>query len=84
VNILEAPVRSVYRWKGRVESAKETLLMIKSSRKQFGRLVRAIEKIHTNDVPEIIALPIERGSPEYLSWIAESLQPSRARKTKSD
>ena len=83
VNILEDPVRSIYRWKGRVESAKEILLAIKSSRKNFAKLERAIKKIHTYDVPEIIALPIERGSREYLAWIAESLQPPRARKTTS-
>jgi periplasmic divalent cation tolerance protein len=84
VNILEAPVRSIYRWKGRVESTKEMLLVIKSSRKQFAKLERAIKKIHSYDVPEIIALPIERGSREYLSWITESLQPPRARKISRD
>jgi periplasmic divalent cation tolerance protein len=83
VNILEVPVRSIYRWKGRVESAKEILLVIKSSRKQFAKLEREIKKIHTYDVPEILALPIERGSREYLAWIAGSLQPPRARKTTS-
>lgn len=79
-NILEVPVRSVYRWKGKVESARELLLVIKTSRKQFGMLERAIKKIHSYDVPEIIALPIEMGSREYLAWIAESLQPARDRK----
>jgi periplasmic divalent cation tolerance protein len=80
VNILEVPVRSVYRWKGSVESAKELLLVIKSSRKQFAELERAIKKLHSYETPEIIALPIERGSREYLAWLAESLRPARLRK----
>jgi len=77
VNVLEVPVRSVYRWKGKVESARERLLVIKSSRKQYARLERAIKKLHGYEVPEIIALPIERGSREYLAWLAESIGPPR-------
>jgi periplasmic divalent cation tolerance protein len=77
VNILGVPVRSIYRWKGRVESARESLLIIKSSRKRFAALQGAIRKLHCYDVPEIIALPIERGSCDYLAWLAESIRPSR-------
>jgi len=80
VNVLEVPVRSIYRWKGRVESARELLLVVKSSRKQFARLERAIKKLHSYKVPEIIALPIERGAREYLAWLGESLGPARVRK----
>jgi periplasmic divalent cation tolerance protein len=77
VNILEVPVYSIYRWKGKIETAKETLLIIKSSRKRFGALQNAIKKLHSYDVPEIIALPIERGSRDYLAWLGESVSPSR-------
>lgn len=80
VNLLEVPVRSVYRWKGKVESARELLLVIKSSQKQFGKLESAIKKLHSYDVPEIIALPIVSGSRDYLAWLAESLKLPRARK----
>jgi periplasmic divalent cation tolerance protein len=80
VNIVEVPVKSVYRWKGKVESAREVLLLVKSARKQFAGLERAIKKLHSYDVPEIIALPIAEGSREYLAWIAESIQPHPARK----
>jgi len=76
-NILEVPVRSIYRWKGRIESAKESLLVIKSSRMRFVALQDAIRKLHSYDVPEIIALPIERGSRDYLAWLAESIRPPR-------
>ena len=76
VNILEVPVRSIYRWKRKVESAKELLLIIKSSRKRFRALQAAIKRMHSYDVPEIIALPIELGSRDYLAWLAESIRPS--------
>lgn len=71
-NILEAPVRSIYRWKGMVETAKEYLLLIKTSRKRFAALQAEVKRLHSYDVPEIIALPIASGSPEYLKWISES------------
>jgi periplasmic divalent cation tolerance protein len=83
-NVFEVPVRSIYRWKGRVESAKELLLTIKSSRKKFAALQNAIRKLHSYDVPEIIALPIVSGSRDYLAWLSESLRPSlRSRKIHS-
>jgi len=72
-NILEAPVRSIYRWNGRVESAKEFLIILKSSRKRFAAIEREVRRLHSYDVPEIIALPITRGSQGYLKWISQSV-----------
>jgi periplasmic divalent cation tolerance protein len=72
-NILEAPVRSIYRWKGKVETAKEYLLLIKTSRRRSAALQDVVKRLHSYDVPEIIALPIAEGSPEYLTWISECL-----------
>ncbi len=74
-NILEAPVRSIYRWKGKVEAAKEFLLIIKSSRTRFTALEREVKRHHGYDVPEIIALPIVVGSSDYLRWVAECVSP---------
>jgi periplasmic divalent cation tolerance protein len=74
VNVLTARVESIYRWKGRTESAKEFLLMIKTSRRNFAALRREIERLHSYEVPEIIALPISAGSPEYLRWLGESVR----------
>src|SRR4051794_28381276 len=74
VNVLPG-ARSFYRWKGQVEDATECLLVIKSSRQLFGRLRDAIEKVHSYEVPEIVALPIIDGAPNYLKWISESLKP---------
>ena len=72
-NILEAPVRSIYRWNGRVESAKEFLIILKSSRKRFAAIESEVRRLHSYDVPEIIALPIARGSQGYLKWISQSV-----------
>jgi periplasmic divalent cation tolerance protein len=78
-NILRSPIRSIYRWKEKIESAREVLLVIKTSRSRFPELQAAIKRLHSYEVPEIIALPIAAGSRAYLSWLAESL----ARKKKS-
>jgi periplasmic divalent cation tolerance protein len=72
-NILTSPVRSVYRWKGRVESAKEFLLIIKTTKARFPKLKTEVTRLHSYDVPEIIALPIQAGSANYLAWISESV-----------
>lgn len=70
-NILEAPVRSIYRWKGRVETAREFVLIVKTTSRRFAALKKAVKRLHSYDVPEIIALPIASGSSDYLAWIDE-------------
>jgi periplasmic divalent cation tolerance protein len=76
-NVLEAPVRSIYRWKGKIESAKECLLIIKTTRRRFAALEKMVKRLHSYDVPEIIAVPIAAGSADYLKWIGECLTSSR-------
>ena len=76
-NVVEAPVRSIYRWKGKVESAREYLLILKSSRRRFAALEKAVRELHSYDVPEIIALSVVVGSRGYLDWISESTSPPR-------
>ena len=74
VNILPR-VQSIYRWQGRIESATEIPLFIKSTAANYPALEAAIQKLHPYDIPEIIALPVERGLPAYLNWVAaETLQ----------
>jgi periplasmic divalent cation tolerance protein len=73
VNVLKSPVESIYRWKGKVDTAREFLLIIKSSRNRFAALEEAVRRMHSYDVPEIIALPIEKGSRDYLAWLSTSL-----------
>ena len=75
VNILPR-VQSIYRWQGAVESATEIPLFIKSTATNYPALEAAIRDRHPYQVPEIIALPVERGLPAYLDWIAtETTQP---------
>jgi len=74
VNILPR-VQSVYRWQGAVESASEIPLLIKTTADRYGALESRIGELHPYDVPEIIAVPITRGLPAYLNWLAgETLQ----------
>jgi periplasmic divalent cation tolerance protein len=81
VNVVGSPVRSIYRWKGRVEDAKEILLLVKTSRLRFAELRREVQRLHSYDVPEIVALPIVAGSREYLAWIHENvMKPGGRRK----
>jgi periplasmic divalent cation tolerance protein len=81
VNICEARVRSAYRWKGKVETAREVLLLIKTTRRTFPAVARRIRALHSYEVPEIIALPIVTGSRDYLAWLESSVaRPRRAKK----
>jgi periplasmic divalent cation tolerance protein len=70
------PVASTYRWRGEIESVKEFLLLIKTSKKRFAAVRDAVHKLHSYEVPEIIALPVAAGSRAYLEWIATSVKPT--------
>jgi periplasmic divalent cation tolerance protein len=74
VNILPGAVQSIYRWRGKVESARERLLLIKTSRAKLAKLRSVVERLHSYDVPEFIAIPIAAGSPGYLAWMDECLE----------
>ena len=66
-------ITSVYRWQGKVEEAREWLLIVKTTDAAFAAVRDAIAEVHSYDVPECICLPIEDGSPSYLKWIGESV-----------
>jgi periplasmic divalent cation tolerance protein len=72
-NMLTAPVRSTYRWQGKVEQATEVLLLIKTSQAKLAALQAEVKRLHSYDVPEFIALPIVSGSAAYLAWLEDSL-----------
>ena len=69
VNILPGAT-SVYRWQGKVESADETILLIKTTMARYPALEAAIKAQHPYELPEIIAVPISAGLPAYLEWVA--------------
>jgi periplasmic divalent cation tolerance protein len=66
------PIHSAYRWQEAVEEAAEWLLLMKTTRERFPALREAIVAVHPYEVPEVVAVPVEDGWPEYLGWIAES------------
>lgn len=68
---------SVYRWQGRVESADELLLLIKTTSTAFPELESFIKANHPYQTPEILALPVKSGSDDYLDWLAGSVKPSK-------
>jgi periplasmic divalent cation tolerance protein len=69
VNIL-APCRSVYRWKDAVQHDEEHPMLIKTTAERYPEMERALRAGHPYELPEIIAVPIERGLPAYLDWVA--------------
>jgi periplasmic divalent cation tolerance protein len=73
VNVIPR-MRSFYRWKGAVESAEECLLVVKSSRALFAPLCAALEKAHSYEVPEVLALPVVEGAANYLSWLHSNIR----------
>jgi periplasmic divalent cation tolerance protein len=68
VNIVPR-VDSVFRWEGKLDSARESLLMVKTKASLFPEIVELVKRTHSYEVPEIIALPIIAGSEDYLKWL---------------
>ena len=68
VNVIPS-VRSFYRWQGKIEDSAEFLLVIKSSREHFEALRASLEKLHSYEVPEVIAMPVVDGAQNYLNWM---------------
>jgi len=71
VNIIKA-VESFFWWQGKIDTAKEALLVVKSKRVKLAAIIKLVKSIHSYQVPEIIALPIIGGIKSYLSWIDDS------------
>jgi periplasmic divalent cation tolerance protein len=70
---ITGPITSIYRWEGAVERAEEWLVLAKTSAGRYQALEDAIEAAHSYEVPEIVAVPIERGSEAYLRWLNNSV-----------
>jgi periplasmic divalent cation tolerance protein len=72
VNIVPQ-IESIYRWQGKVESANEWLLLIKTLDTNFSQVCDEIKKLHSYELPECVKLEISGGNQEYLRWIGENL-----------
>lgn len=73
VNLVPA-VRSIYRWQGTVSDDTETLAVAKTTRAGYDALATRLLELHPYDVPEVLALPVERGHAAYLAWVAASVR----------
>jgi periplasmic divalent cation tolerance protein len=63
------PITSIYRWKGKIETAGEWLCLIKSREENYGAVEQAVRSLHPYETPEIIAVPVTAGSRDYLDWL---------------
>ena len=73
VNIILG-VESLFWWEGKVDSSKELLLFIKSTKDKTSAIIKKVKSLHSYKVPEIISLKISAGSKPYLNWIDESVR----------
>jgi len=73
VNIIKN-VRSIYRWQGKIEDDSEVLLIVKTRKNLFDKLIKKVKELHSYSVPEIIALPVTEGSKDYLKWLQEETE----------
>jgi periplasmic divalent cation tolerance protein len=72
VNIHSAPIESIYRWKGKIETTREHLLLIKTPTRRLKSLEREVLRLHSYETPEFLVLPISAGSKGYLRWLSDS------------
>lgn len=66
-----SPIRSIYRWEGKIWDEREWLLLLKTQRKRFAEIESKVKSLHSYAVPEIVSLPILEGIPSYLKWLEE-------------
>jgi periplasmic divalent cation tolerance protein len=71
VNVVN-PIRSIYRWEGKICDDQELLLVAKTHVAQLSSLISRVEELHSYDVPEVLAVPVEAGSRPYLEWVDSS------------
>jgi len=73
VNIHSSKLESIYRWKGKIETAREHLLLIKTTTRRLKALEKEVLRLHSYETPEFLVLPITSGSRPYLHWLSSSL-----------
>ena len=69
-------MRSVYRWKGKIEQADETVLIAKTTEDMAPSLVARVKELHSYECPCIVQLPVAGGNPDFLRWIEDSVGPN--------
>jgi periplasmic divalent cation tolerance protein len=76
VNVVLGPVQSIYRWKGKVQGAREVLMVIKTTEKRLAELEKEVVHWHSYDMPEFVVISVAGGSREYLDWLGDSVKPA--------
>lgn len=71
---VSGPVTSVYRWRGAIETDREWQCWIKTTRQRYAELEQTIRQNHSYETPEILALPVEQGSRDYLDWMQNAVE----------
>jgi periplasmic divalent cation tolerance protein len=74
VSIVLGPVQSIYTWKGKMETAREHLLLIKTAEKSLARVEKEVLRLHAYEVPEFLVLPVSSGSKSYFDWLSSCLK----------
>ncbi|MDD5486857.1 MAG: divalent-cation tolerance protein CutA [Dehalococcoidales bacterium] len=77
VNIVPK-INSLFRWKGNIEHEKESMLIVKTRSSCIDDIVRLVKEVHSYEVPEVIALPVIGGNPDYLEWVDHEINPLEA------
>ena len=67
-------IKSFFWWEGKIDQADEVLLVMKTKKALFGEIVQKVKALHSYDVPEVLAVPIEVGNEDYLRWVNESVR----------
>lgn len=73
-----SPIRSIYRWQNKICKETEWQLVIKTRQNAFDTLAQKVQELHSYDIPELIALPVVEGSSDYLNWVDQQLERSKA------
>ena len=79
VNII-GPIRSVYRWRDAIEDDREYLLLIKTRATNYMKVESRVRELHSYEVPEVLSMTVDRGSPPYIKWLLESTGAERTTK----
>jgi periplasmic divalent cation tolerance protein len=74
VNVSSARVESIYRWKGKIEQAREFLLIIKTTARRLKELEKEIARLHSYEVPEFLAVEVGSGSKKYMEWLITEIE----------
>ena len=72
VNVIPG-VQSMYQWKGKIVREKEAMLVMKTTRARYQKLEQKIKQLHPYEVPEVIAMPLICGSPQYIGWVTREV-----------